>query len=244
MGIFYDNDPEKGGKEISFWEHLERSGFVQNVKEKGFPIFPTHNSELRKEHKQEAFEKALNAFIDDRTIKKLQITEEDRKAFRVMWLNNEIQITEKLIAANNSNSDRIELSKYLNFVQTEREALINQKEIQLIETKTPSIQDGEASFSNGLTLKQQALFLIYKGVKLSPINAEKYLPKGLSSTDKLLQHFRELSDKRALTGNCISKKAYKPLKNDFERVIQELEGEAKQAAERDFRLFLQNNDNW
>jgi hypothetical protein len=128
MGIFYDNDPEKGGKEISFWEHLERSGFVQNVKEKGFPIFPTHNSELRKEHKQEAFEKALNAFIDDRTIKKLQITEEDRKAFRVMWLNNEIQITEKLIAANNSNSDRIELSKYLNFVQTEREALINQKE--------------------------------------------------------------------------------------------------------------------
>jgi hypothetical protein len=136
MWKYNDDDSEKGGKEISFWEHLERSGFVQSVKEKGFPIFPSHDSELRKAHKQEAFEKALNAFKNDRTIKKLQTTEEDKKAFRVMWLNNEIQITEKLISGNASNSDSLELSKYLNFVQTEWEALINQKEYPKAKKRT------------------------------------------------------------------------------------------------------------
>jgi hypothetical protein len=156
MWKFYDADPEKGGKEISVWEHLERSGSVQRMKERGFPIYPTHNSELLKKHKEEAFEKALNVFVNDRAVKRLQTTEEDKKAFRVMWLNNEIQFAEKWISANNSNSDRLELSKYLNFVQTEREALINQNEYPKAKKRTLKADDYVLAYLFESTAKNES----------------------------------------------------------------------------------------
>lgn len=227
---FYNDDPEKGGKEISIWEHLERSGSVQRLKEKGFPIFPSHDSKLRKAHKQEAFEKALNAFTNDRAIKKLQTTEEDRKAFRVMWLNNEIQITEKVIAASDSNSDKLELSKYLYFVQTEREELINQPKFERAENKT--------------TLREQALLLYYKGVRVTRINADKHLPEGFISASKLFKHYDEFSEPNARTGSCLSSREFRSLKRVFESVIKELEGDAMRTAEKELLLLKQNNKHW
>lgn len=124
---FYDNDPEKGGKEISFWEHLERSGSLARFKEKGFIVNPVHNYELLKEYRKENFEKALEGFKQERALNKVETTESDVRGLRVMWLNKELQVAEKWLQDSQSNSDRLELVKYLQSVEEERNELINER---------------------------------------------------------------------------------------------------------------------
>jgi hypothetical protein len=124
---YYDNDPDKGGKEISAWEHMERNGTLERLKAKGIIINPTHNCEMLQEYRKENFEKALQVFRHERGLKKLDTTESDVRAYRLMWLNKELQIAEKWIQDSQSNSDRLELVKYLQSIEEERNELINER---------------------------------------------------------------------------------------------------------------------
>lgn len=126
---YFDNDPEKGGKEISFWEHMERSGHLTRLREKGYIINPIHDSGLLSQYRKEIYGKALLFFENDRRIKKLQTEESEKLAFRTMWLNREVEIVRGWIQDSKSNSDRLELAKYLQAVEEERNELINGKSI-------------------------------------------------------------------------------------------------------------------
>jgi hypothetical protein len=95
-----------------------------------------------------------------------------------------------------------------------------------------------------LSLKQQALYLHYSEIHITSKNAGIYLPKGLSSTQKLLQDFNSYSSSRARTEACETERSFKSRMKDFEVVIDVLKGEAKERAEREFSEFLQKNNNW
>jgi hypothetical protein len=86
--------------------------------------FPTHDFEVTKKHREYLFHTSiLEEFLNERRIKILGTTSKDLEDLRRSWLNDEIREIEKLIEKPHiSRSDRHELNKYRDYVQSELKA--------------------------------------------------------------------------------------------------------------------------
>lgn len=130
MGInFYDNDPKKGGNQISYYEYLKISGLIEGFSESGMVINPTHDFELLKTKRSELFIKAQKDFIAERNLNRLTTTDFEVSCLYIMWLNNELNVIESWLSdkypngkkkdIKHSNSDQIEIMKYNHYVNNE-----------------------------------------------------------------------------------------------------------------------------
>lgn len=96
-------------------DHLSEFG------SKARAFFPTHNFEVTKKYREDLFNsfykpKALN----ERGIKGLRTTEKDLEDIRRLWLNDELKLVDKWMnIPHMSLSDRHELNKYQDYVQSE-----------------------------------------------------------------------------------------------------------------------------
>lgn len=93
------------------------------------------------------------------------------------------------------------------------------------------------------SLRKKALLLYYKDVKVTRTNASEHLPEGMTSAQKLFGYYDDFKEQNARTGRCLSPREFKHLKRVFEEVIEQLDGQEKQTAEREFKQLLRNNDN-
>lgn len=114
---FYDNDPDNGGKRISYWEAFERSGLLKRFEGVGIHVAPTHSFKLLKTERQKLFVKLKDEFIEQRKIEDVETKASDLNEHFILWLESELnQINKWLNTPSTAASDRIELGKYQKFI--------------------------------------------------------------------------------------------------------------------------------
>ena len=118
---FYDNDPKKGCKQISFWEHMQWMG-IETI--------PIHDYELLKSTRQQQFAKERERFIEERKLKKVKTSDFELNCFYFAWLKDELEEIGQCLSDKTSDgktkrkpstSDQIEILKYQQFVTDEIE---------------------------------------------------------------------------------------------------------------------------
>lgn len=135
---------KKGKKVMNEYKFMEQIGWLEEAKKIGIIFNPTHNFELLKEVRKENFEKHKNILIANRKIDDLETTDYEINCFYIMWSNNELKVIKQWLSdtypngskktVNNSNSNKIELMKYNNYVTKEiekTEKLINPPQQQI-----------------------------------------------------------------------------------------------------------------
>ena len=122
---FYNGDPDKGGKEVSFWNCATEGGMIKHFSKSGFVFNPTHNFELLKPIRLQLFEKFKLGFIDERRINEVETTDFELNCFYLAWLQHELIVVNKWLSQNPTISNQIEITKYQNFINTEIEKIKN-----------------------------------------------------------------------------------------------------------------------
>lgn len=123
---YYDDDPKKGGKRISFWRYLQISGMLNDFKKAGYTINPTHNCEMLIPVRNAIFEKVKGQFIDERSLNELKTTNYDLSQLYSLWLEKELEVIKGWLSKIYPNGDKkkvmhsiseqLEISKYKKYV--------------------------------------------------------------------------------------------------------------------------------
>lgn len=158
-GELWEEEPNavylfKNGKRVSStYDFLKDIGFVERMQsEHGFTINPTHNFELLKETRRGLFEEWKTAFIEERTIKKLQTNEFEMLCFYYAWLKQELDVIKQWLSdkypngekrPKHSTSDQIEILKYKHSVEVEIEVTEKAFEEMQPKLETGEIQESE-----------------------------------------------------------------------------------------------------
>ena len=126
---YYIGDPEKNGREVSYWEYLTESGLIDGFKMKKITINPIHDSELLIKVRNDLFEEAKLVFIAGRKTNKLETGKFEIAILHIMWLKKELTVINNWLSNEYpnrekktflpSNSDQIEILKYRRFVLKE-----------------------------------------------------------------------------------------------------------------------------
>ena len=118
---------------------------------KGRSWFPTHDFEVIKKHREHLFYTCIQPeFLNESRIMRLTTTSKDLEDLRRSWLNDELKEIDRLM--NNpqvSRRNRIELNKYLDYVQSE------------LSTITEAIATDQIK-QEGLSCGQVALIIAYE----------------------------------------------------------------------------------
>ncbi len=118
---------------------------------RGRSWFPTHNFEVLKKHREYLYHTSiLEEFLNERRIKVLVTTSKDLEDLRRAWLNDELREIDRLMEIPQmSRSDRHELNKYRDYVQSEL-------------TKITEAITTDQIKHEGLSLSQVALIIAYE----------------------------------------------------------------------------------
>lgn len=109
-----------GEKLMSDWDFLTMTGTIDRFKQQGNPFTPIHDFNLLLEHRNEFYEDRKTKFLKDRELKHLETNDLELAAHRLMWLNGEIKSADRWLNEKNvSESDQIEIVKYISYIKAE-----------------------------------------------------------------------------------------------------------------------------
>ena len=195
---YYDDDPKKGGKRISFWRYLQISGMLNDFKKAGYTINPTHNCEMLIPVRNAIFEKVKGQFIDERSLNELKTTNYDLSQLYSLWLEKELEVIKGWLSKIYPNGDKkkvmhsiseqLEISKYKKYVIDEITKINNTP--PTIETKT-----GKETVQIKPVLKPEAVQIIFEIIKYF------FNPEQQTELKQVLQTGNKASKKMLFKGN-------------------------------------------
>ncbi|MDQ3049374.1 MAG: hypothetical protein M3Q95_00665 [Bacteroidota bacterium] len=162
----------KGGKQVmSTWDYLEKTDFIKKLyEEHGAIMNPTHDFKLLKPVRLELYEQAKTSFIEERNLKKVEITSFELNSFLYAWLKNELKVIDIWLAETYPNgkikrkpstSDQIEILKYKTFVTGEMAKSLK----ELNPTQQIGIKTEQDTIEVKPVLKIEAVQIVFETIK-------------------------------------------------------------------------------